>query len=215
MTGAKSVSSRNPRSGASAGAATTGTSMVMMVRPSAGCLRTSAIANVESAPGRFSTLIRQLWLSDSSVATMRLITSGGLPAAPAVTMRRLLTDWALASSTPARIPRTTRNARDETRAVVIKIAPNNRSSKSRLKAAPDFYSNQILFCADDMSKLLWIGDAVEGSHRPPAQATGHAHPAGRGGVWKHGKSRRASCHLSAGGIAGNRQPGTNTGRAAA
>src|SRR5215470_4143931 len=113
------------------------------------------------------------------------------------------------------MPRAARKAKDEIRSVAIKIAPNNRCAKSRLKADPDFYSNQILFCADDMSKLLWIGDAVEGPHRPPAQAAGHAHPAGRGGVREHGKSRRASCHLSAGGIAGNSEPRAYAGRAAA
>src|SRR5262245_41836719 len=87
MIGAKSVSNENPTFGSSAGAADAGKAIERMEYPSAGCLRTSAAPIVWIAPGLFSTMIRQPWLSASSFAMMRHIMSGGVPAAVALTIR--------------------------------------------------------------------------------------------------------------------------------
>ena len=85
ITGAKSTSSRKLMLGSRAGAAVVGKAMPRIVCPSAGCLRTSAAAIVPIAPGLFSTTIRQPSLCPSSLATMRVMMSDGVPAAPPTT----------------------------------------------------------------------------------------------------------------------------------
>src|SRR4051812_36166343 len=73
--------------GRSDGAATDGTDIAKIERPSAGCDSTSLAAIVVTPPGRFSTIVRQPSASDSSLAMMRLITSGGVLAEFGATKR--------------------------------------------------------------------------------------------------------------------------------
>src|SRR4026207_2368007 len=59
-------------------AAVEGTDIAKRECPSAGCPSTSLAAIVLTPPGRFSTLTRQPSACESSLATIRLIMSGGV-----------------------------------------------------------------------------------------------------------------------------------------
>src|SRR6266700_966726 len=73
--------------GTSDGAATDGTDRASRLCPSAGCVRTSFAAIVVTPPGRFSTIARQFSVSDNSLATIRLMMSGGVLAEFGATKR--------------------------------------------------------------------------------------------------------------------------------
>ena len=76
--------------GMSAGAADAGSAMEASVWPSAGCLSASASPIVWMAPTLFSTMTRQPSLSPSSLAMMRPMMSGGVPAGLGTIMRTML-----------------------------------------------------------------------------------------------------------------------------
>src|SRR5436309_1648869 len=73
--------------GTSDGAATDGTDRASKLCPSAGCVSTSVAAIVVTPPGRFSTIARQFSPSDNSLATIRLMMSGGVLAENGATKR--------------------------------------------------------------------------------------------------------------------------------
>src|SRR4051812_10077399 len=87
MTGSKSASKRYEILGTSEGAAADGTDIANSDRPSAGCNKTSPAAIVVTPPGRFSTITRHPSPSDSSLAKIRLIISGGVLAEFGATKR--------------------------------------------------------------------------------------------------------------------------------
>src|SRR3954452_24045401 len=68
-------------------AAVEGTDIAKTECPSAGCIRTSLAAIVLTPPGRFSTITRQPSDSDTSLARMRLMMSGGVLAELGATIR--------------------------------------------------------------------------------------------------------------------------------
>jgi hypothetical protein len=87
ITGAKSVSRLIDRLGISAGTAAIGAVTENSVYPSAGCLSTSPMPCVITAPGLSSTIVFQPSRSESALATMRARMSGGVLAEFGTTKR--------------------------------------------------------------------------------------------------------------------------------
>src|ERR1700742_3199028 len=87
ITGAKSRSILIDALGMSAGTAVIGVVTENTVYPSAGCLSTSPMPSVITAPGLSSTMVRQPSTSDSALATMRARMSGGVLAELGTTKR--------------------------------------------------------------------------------------------------------------------------------
>src|SRR4051794_19181669 len=101
--------------------------MAKRLCPSAGCTSTSLAAMVVTPPGRFSTITFQPSSSDNSLATIRLMMSGGVLAETGATRRMVPVGngagWACAATAVAAQTAATATSQIDGHIAIRRVAP--------------------------------------------------------------------------------------------